>query len=617
MGYAQGCMTRAGLGSAVLAGSIGASGLTVLVLYLNPGTTLRADLPALLLSLAVPWAAAGTAVLALGALLARLVRGWPPPLPALIEGRPFFASLAGFALAAVAALYWHNLVSYRHSIPVPGLRALLASAVTITGAVLVLAGIGLDLVLFPRRARVAAAPLAILAIASAVAVPLALRPAPASLPQPAAVRLDSLRPTRRVVLVGIDGLEAASVREDAPTVVPALARLARRGAFGPLATLRPTEAPPIWTTILTGRLPRDHGIKSFSNYRLRGSGRDFELLPKGAFVGLLERSGLVSRRPVSVTVRRRRALWNVANAFALPVGLVRIWGTHPPEKVQGFSLSPYFHLLREDKARAAETLHPPALLAEVSARAVGPADLDARLLAEFVEAPSPTASPLEDARIAALAERALAPDLTYQRAAAVLRAAYDPAFFAIAFHGFDVAGHVFYRYAHPEAFGNVSVEEARRYGRVLDRYGSLLGQWIVELEQRLRPGEVLVVVSGHGLEPAPLWRRLLAALTGTAAPGASHSGAPDGFLLAVGDGIRPGVRLRAASVLDVAPTLLYLLGLPVARDLEGRVLTEILDEEFARTNPVTFIPSYESLAVTPAAAVSLPEDLPPLPEDVP
>jgi hypothetical protein len=57
------------------------------------------------------------------------------------------------------------------------------------------------------------------------------------------------------------------------------------------------------------------------------------------------------------------------------------------------------------------------------------------------------------------------------------------------------------------------------------------------------------------------------------------------------------------------------MGLPVARDMEGRILTEILDPAFARENPLTFIPSYESLAVTPAAPVSPLDELPPLPEE--
>jgi hypothetical protein len=73
--------------------------------------------------------------------------------------------------------------------------------------------------------------------------------------------------------------------------------------------------------------------------------------------------------------------------------------------------------------------------------------------------------------------------------------------------------------------------------------------------------------------------------------------------------------LAEASVLDLAPTLLYLLGLPVARDMEGRVLTEVLEPAHARDNPVTFIPSYEGLAVAPALPGAPELELPPLPDE--
>ena len=136
-----------------------------------------------------------------------------------------------------------------------------------------------------------------------------------------------------------------------------------------------------------------------------------------------------------------------------------------------------------------------------------------------------------------------------------------------------------------------------------------------ELEKDLEPGDVLLVVSAHGLEPTPLWRRLVGVLSGTEVAAASHAGAPPGLLLAFGEGIRPGAVLAGASVLDVAPTILYLLGLPVARDMEGRVLTEMLEPDFARDHPVTFIPSYESLAVAPAVPGAPAVELPPLPDE--
>jgi len=608
-------VARKTITSAVVAASIGALCLCTLALYLNPSLVLRREAAALLLCLFLPWAAVGTLALAVVAAVATAVRWWPRAFRPVIAGRPFFASLAFVALAAVAALYWHNLLAYRHALPLPVLRALAVSSVVVTGSAVVFLAIGLDMALFPRRDRPVAAALAVLAPAAALAVPLALRPEPAAPAPPPSVRLDAGRPTRRVVVVGVDGLSPSDVTAARDGGMPAFARLARQGAFAPLATVKPTEGPPVWTTMMTGRLPRDHGISSANTYRLRGSDSDWALLPKAALVRALERVRLAERRPIASTARRRRALWNVLDAFGLPTGLVRVWGTYPPETIRGFVVSPYFHLLLGDPTRAAGTVFPPDLLPVIRARAVSPRDLDPALLADLADAAASSA--LDDPLMRTLAEESLAPDLTYARAAQVLQQAYSPSLLVVSFHGYEAAGHVFYRYAHPDAFGNVSADDARRYGRVPARYASLVGRWVAEIEKDLGPGDVLVVLSGYGLEPTPLWRRLLGIFTGTAVGAATHGGGPDGVLLVAGGGIRPGAAPARASVLDVAPTLLYLLGLPVARDMEGRVLTEILEPEFAQENPVTFIPSYESLAVAAAAPGAPVDDLPPLPEEGP
>lgn len=607
-------MPRRLLLSALAASSLGALALATLALYLNPALVLRHEAAALALCLVLPWTAGGAAALAAVAGAIAALRFWRPS-PPVLPGRPFFAAFCFLSLVVVASLYWSNLLAYRHALPLPALRALALSSVVVTGACAVLLAIGIDLWLYPRGARPLAGMLAILAPAAALAVPLALRPEPS--PQPAAVpvRLDAAQPARRVLLVGIDGLGLRDVTGEPPASV-ALARLARRGASGALATLRPTEAPPLWTTLMTGRYPRDHGVLSATTYELAGSTSEWALLPKGAGIGLVERGGLVTRRPVASTARRRRALWNVLDAFGASSGLVRVWGTQPPEAIHGFVVSPYFHLLSRDPGKAGSAMHPTDLLAEASARTVRAADLDPDLVAGFADAPR-LGAPLGDPRLHALAEQALAPDLSYARVADVLLAAYRPAFAVIDFHGYDVAGHAFYREAHPEAFGNVAAQDARRYGRVLERYADFLGRYVGELARRLEPADVLLVVSSHGLEPTPLWRRVVGALSGTGVAAASHAAAPPGLLLAYGAGIRPGAVLEGASVLDVAPTLLYLLGLPVARDMEGRVLTEMLETAYAREHPVTFIPSYEGLAVAPAVPAAPVDALPPLPEESP
>jgi hypothetical protein len=50
----------------------------------------------------------------------------------------------------------------------------------------------------------------------------------------------------------------------------------------------------------------------------------------------------------------------------------------------------------------------------------------------------------------------------------------------------------------------------------------------------------------------------------------------EGVFLAAGPPIRPGVRVDDMSILDVAPTLLAALGLPVPAGMPGRVVAEAL-----------------------------------------
>jgi predicted AlkP superfamily phosphohydrolase/phosphomutase len=609
-------MLRRTVVGAALASSLFAADVVLLTLFLNPEATLAHEAVPLARALFLPYALGGGAILILIVLAWVGIRGSAhaprPPLP----GLPWFTPLALIAVAAAAALFWLNLLSYRYSIPTELVRAVAASSVALTASALVLLAVQVDALLFPLRGRAAAAALVVLAGAAAVVVPLALRPARAAAPAPVPLATEGIAPARRIVVIGIDGMGPEQVRDGVSRgTLPVLAQALRRGAHGPLATLRPTEGPPIWTTILTGRLPRDHGIKSFTTYRLAGSRGVFELLPKGALVGALERTGLVTRRAVTAASRKRRALWDILNAFDIPTGTVRVWGTHPPQNVQGFVLSPYFHLLRHDPARVGEALHPPDLLREVTARGVEADDVDRAMVSRFVDLEERIEGDTAPWR-RELVERALVPDITYERAGTVLRQAYDPPFFVTCYQGLDVVGHAFTRFARPERFGDVTSAEVRRYGAVVDRYAAYLSERVGEAAEALRPGEILLVVSGYGMEPVRLWRRALYGLTGERpVPSGTHAAAPDGFLLALGDGIKPGAVMRSASVLDVAPTILYLMGLPVARDMEGRVLAEIVEEEFARAHPVTFIPSYESLAVTASRAGG--SDLPPLPDEVP
>ena len=62
----------------------------------------------------------------------------------------------------------------------------------------------------------------------------------------------------------------------------------------------------------------------------------------------------------------------------------------------------------------------------------------------------------------------------------------------------------------------------------------------------------------------------------------------DGVLICAGEGVRRGFTVKGANIVDLAPTILYLMGEAVPQDMDGRVLEEMFEEAYRRGHPVTF-----------------------------
>jgi hypothetical protein len=93
------------------------------------------------------------------------------------------------------------------------------------------------------------------------------------------------------------------------------------------------------------------------------------------------------------------------------------------------------------------------------------------------------------------------------------------------------------------------------------------------------------------MQPLNPVRGALGRLLGDPDFSGTHDRAPDGFLLAYGSAVSPG-RHERGSIVDVTPTLLYFLGLPVARDMDGSARTDLFTRTFTGERPIAFIPSY-------------------------
>lgn len=63
---------------------------------------------------------------------------------------------------------------------------------------------------------------------------------------------------------------------------------------------------------------------------------------------------------------------------------------------------------------------------------------------------------------------------------------------------------------------------------------------------------------------------------------------PDGVVFIRGEGIRKGAHIESAEIVDIAPTILYLMGLSVPGDMDGKVLREAFEIEYLDKNPVQY-----------------------------
>ena len=72
----------------------------------------------------------------------------------------------------------------------------------------------------------------------------------------------------------------------------------------------------------------------------------------------------------------------------------------------------------------------------------------------------------------------------------------------------------------------------------------------------------------------------------------THSKSTEGIFIAAGPAIDPSIELQKIHTLDIAPTVLYALGLPVAMDFDGNARTEIFQARFRNRFPLQTIPTW-------------------------
>jgi predicted AlkP superfamily phosphohydrolase/phosphomutase len=560
------------LTNALLAGALGAAYLTILLLQLNPQIPLASRSVWRWYATLGAFYGVHLALLFYVVMLLRELVSVRLLSPGWISVR-LLAWLSAAAAAVAALLMWLNLRGFPAVFDETAARRFTFGAGATTASAVILLGIAVAHYSFGRRgSRVGAALLAI-AITGSLALPIAARGWGGERPL-GARRVTLAQPpphaTPRVTLILLDG---ASLEYVWPRVaagrLPNFGRLLDSGASMDLATIRPTQPDPVWAAVATGMYPWKNGVRSAGAYFAPGDDRPVDLLPSHCFSHVLVRLGVVRDQPNSSAAWRARPLWSILNDYGISSGIVRWPLTYPALPLTGFLVTDRFHQLIgsmfEFDGRSA---YPPEVV---------PVARDAFEGSDTNSTDAPTAAARWDE--------------FYGRALRDLEALRPVQLAAVRYQGLDSVGHFYLRYAQPRDFGEVSDEDRQRYGGVLDRYYAQVDAAIAAALERLAPGDLLLVVSGFGMQPVSPIKQIAARVLRDPDVSGTHENAPDGFVLAYGTTVAPG-RKQRGSIVDVTPTILYFLGVPIGRDMDGYARADLFTSPFMSARPITYIPSH-------------------------
>ena len=410
------------------------------------------------------------------------------------------------------------------------------------------------------RPRIVSLVPAVLFVLSVAACKQSPQPAPSASPVTAVPEIArAVHDGRRVLFVGLDGadwelldgyMQAGSM--------PNLAALAKGGRTAVLTTIHPPLSPLVWTTMMTGISPLDHGILDFTR--------------RNPATGDLE--------PITSGERRVPAIWNLATEAGKSVAIFGLWATWPAEPVRGLMVADRLSSFTANSSRPPPgVVYPPAeesWARETLAKADRDVDYDAlhaylpwlgkEEYDRWKAAPDPHAHPVSALR------RILVETRAYHALATSWLARERPDLAVVYFQGTDTIGHIFAPYAPPQQDA-VSLDDFQRFSKVPELYFAevdrLLGDYRKLAEAS---GAVLMIASDHGFR----WKEgRPTQLSSAAAATAGRWHRDEGIYLVRGPGV-PASDLRGqGSVIQICGTLMNLLGMPPSGGVAGPPLTGV------------------------------------------
>jgi predicted AlkP superfamily phosphohydrolase/phosphomutase len=306
-----------------------------------------------------------------------------------------------------------------------------------------------------------------------------------------------------------------------------------------------------------------------------------DLLPDYCFAQGLVLQNFVTEDEYTSASLRTRPMWEILTDYRLASGVLN-WPVSYPARVDfGYLVSDQFDEGQSYPLRLAQAAWP------TTASAIARDAFDAWQVRPWSDVLTPAASDEHEPP----GLQRLRWDRAYGAAAVELDREFPVQMTAVRYEGLDVFGHAVLRDAEPELFGQIGRGDPHR--SLLDRYFASIDLEVGRLIGDLAPADLLLVVSGFGMERETFIKQLVARARGEPERPGSHDQAPDGFLLAFGTNVAPNQALPRGAIVDVAPTVLYYLGIPIGRDMDGFARTDLFRRSYTVEHPVTYIATHE------------------------
>jgi tetratricopeptide (TPR) repeat protein len=362
------------------------------------------------------------------------------------------------------------------------------------------------------------------------------------------------RLAKKVLLIGWDSADWRIIEPMLEAgLMPTLSQFVENGVISNISSLRPMLSPMLWNSIATGKRADKHGILGFIEPKYDGSGI----------------------QAVTSTSRKCKAVWNILSQNGLRSNVVSWYASYPAEPISGVCVTEHFLAVpwkrEEATPPAPQSVHPAAQLERLSELRVYPSEIGPWHIGPFVpklgEIPPDQTPPVTGL------QKMLARCGTVHAVATELMEHEPWDFTAVYYEAIDHFCHGFMQYQ-PPRMPHVGEQQYEWFNQVVTgiyRFHDMMLQRLLELAG---DDTTVIICSDHGFLSGEL--RPVETPQTPVGPEGWHR--LHGIFAMKGPGIVRDERIYGASILDIAPTILHLLGLPVGEDMDGKVLVGAFEQ---------------------------------------